>query len=190
MFDELINNFFLSHYKIILHKDPWCTPARASTYKPLQVSIYYVFLITSGTRCTFRNSNTRLLFFFSYCQCHYARRVAAGNWFTCILLSGLAPTSRRAMRTHVAGVSTQGWAQDSPCSREPINWSREPVLSSAAIFFAYGSKKDKEVSRLTVELPTPLAFLLNLKLMQQIPCKGTTVSAAIKMLFFSLQEWR
>lgn len=47
--DELINNFFLNHYKIILHKDPRCTPARASTYKPLQVSIYYVFLIISGT---------------------------------------------------------------------------------------------------------------------------------------------
>lgn len=34
MSDELINNFFLSHYKIILHKDPWHTPARAPLTSP------------------------------------------------------------------------------------------------------------------------------------------------------------
>ena len=88
IFDELIDSFFLSHYKVILPKDPWRTPARASTYKPLQVSIYYVFLIISGTWCTFHNSNTCLLFF--YCQWHYAWRASAGNWFTCVLLSSLA----------------------------------------------------------------------------------------------------
>lgn len=91
MFDELINNFFLSHYKIILHKDPWCTPARACIYKPLQVSIYYAFLIISRTWCTFHNWNKRSVFC-CCCQWHYTQRASSGNRFTCHLLPSTLTT--------------------------------------------------------------------------------------------------